>query len=379
MSKQDYYDVLGVGREASADEIKSAYRKMAFKYHPDQNQGDPEAEAKFKEAAEAYEVLRDADKRARYDRFGHAGVGGAGQANFQNAEDVFGAFGDIFGEFFGFGGGARGPRPRGGADLRYNLDVTFAEAANGTEVTLTIPRTEDCEECGGSGAQPGTAPETCQQCGGSGQVSQAQGFFRVAMACPVCRGQGRVIRTPCSECRGGGKVVREREIKVRIPAGVDDGSRLRLRGEGEPGDHGGPPGDLYVVISVRPDKIFGRDGRDILYVCEISMVQAALGDRIEVPAPPTQDSDEPVELEIPAGTQSGEHLRLRGLGFPRPGGEPGDSTCGDLLVEVIVRIPTRLTSKQEELLKEFAKLEEDRPLNKVKGMWSKAKKMATGD
>lgn len=376
-SKRDYYEVLGVERSASADEIKTAYRKLAFKYHPDKNPDDAEAEERFKEAAEAYEVLRDTDKRASYDRFGHSGVGGPGAGpGFQNAEDVFGAFGDIFGEFFGFGGGAqRGPRPRAGADLRYNLTVSFADAARGTEVTLTLPRTEDCEHCDGSGAEPGSAPETCAQCGGSGQVVQQQGFFRVAMACPVCNGQGKVIRQPCRECRGRGKVQRERDIKVRIPAGVDDGSRLRLRNEGEAGTLGGPPGDLYVVISVVPDKTFRRQGRDLIVTADISMVQAALGDRIELPSPPTRDDEGPLELDIPKGTQSGDMLRLFGLGMPRPGYD----SKGDLLVEVIVKTPTRLTSKQEELLNEFAKLEQDKPLSKAKNLWDKAKKMATGE
>lgn len=369
--KRDFYEVLGVARDAGDDEIKKAYRQLALKYHPDRNPDDPAAEENFKEAAEAYEVLRDPQKRARYDQFGHAGVGESGPG-FQNAEDIFGAFGDIFGEFFGFGGGARrgGQRGHDGADLRYNLTLSFRDAAKGIEKTLIIPRTEQCGTCKGSGAEPGTSVTTCQQCGGQGQVYQAQGFFRVAMTCPICRGRGQVIITPCHECRGQGQVVREHELKVKIPAGVDDGSRLRLRGEGENGSHGGQPGDLYVVISVEADKTFQRQGTDLIYELQIGMVQAALGDRIEVPT-----LDDPVELVIPKGTQNGKVLSLKGMGLPHP----GTGRQGDLLVEVSVTIPTTLSKKQEELLREFARLEEDKLSSKVKGLWNKVKKAATGE
>jgi len=370
-SKPDYYDVLGVERDADEDAIKRAYRKLAFKYHPDHNPDDPDAEAHFKEAAEAYEILRDPQKRARYDRFGHEGMGEFGSQGFSNPEDIFGAFGDIFSEVFGFGGHSRrGPRPHAGADLRYNLPIDFRQAAKGTEVNLRIPKQEPCPECHGSGAEPGTSPETCQQCRGAGQVYQTQGFFRVAITCPICRGEGKIIRSPCVECRGRGKVVREREIKVRVPAGVDDGSRLRLRGEGEPGGYGGPPGDLYVVISVQPDKTFRRQGQDLVVTKEISMIQAALGDKIEV-----ETLDEPVSMEIPKGTQSGRVFQIAGLGVPHPNG----GRTGDLLVEVIVKTPTSLSKKQEELLREFARLEEDKPLKKVKRVFEKVRKAATGD
>jgi molecular chaperone DnaJ len=360
---RDYYEILGCSRESSQEEIKRAYRKMAFEYHPDRNGGDPEAEAKFKEAAEAYDVLRDPDKRARYDRFGHSGVGGNGH-DFSNAEDIFSTFGDIFSEFFGFGRQARGPRPTAGADLRYNLKVSFRDAARGTEVELKIPKNVECSECEGSGAKPGTSPETCQQCGGSGQVTQSQGFFRIAVSCPVCRGQGKMIADPCAKCSGLGQVRETKMVSVRIPAGIDNGARLRLRGEGEPGQYGGPPGDLYVVIYVEEDKTFRRQGQDLILTREISFTQAALGDSISVPT-----LDEEVNLNIPRGTQSGEVLQLAGLGLPHL----GSSHTGDLLVEIRVKTPTRLSRRQEELLREFYDLEQDKPLNKVKSFFKKGK------
>jgi molecular chaperone DnaJ len=363
--KRDYYEVLGVGRSASADEIKSAYRKLALQFHPDRNPDNPEAEDKFKEAAEAYEVLGEASKRAQYDRFGHAGMNGQGFGDhFHSSEDVFSAFGDIFGDFFGFGAASGGRRrPRAGADLRYNLTVAFRDAAKGTEVELNIPKKEVCSDCSGSGSTPGHTPETCQHCRGQGQVTQSQGFFRISVPCPVCRGEGKVITHPCAKCRGQGIVQVSKNLKVRIPGGVDNGSRLRLRGEGEPGDFGGPYGDLYVVIYVEEDKIFTRRGQDLIIVADISIVQAILGSKIEVPT-----LDEPVTLEIPKGTQSGKVLRIKGLGLPHL----GSTQKGDLLVEVSVRIPTKVTKKQEELLREFDKLEESRPLNKVKDFFKKA-------
>lgn len=362
--KRDYYDVLGVVKSASADEIKSAYRKLALQYHPDRNPDNPEAEDNFKEAAEAYEVLSDASKRAQYDRFGHAGVNGQGFGDhFHSPEDVFSAFGDIFGDFFGFGGGAGRRRPRAGADLRYNLTVSFRDAAKGTEVDLNIPKREICSDCSGSGSAPGHSAETCKHCHGQGQVTQSQGFFRISVPCPVCRGEGQVVTHPCAKCRGLGIMQISKSIKVRIPAGVDNGSRLRLRGEGEPGDFGGPHGDLYVVIYVEEDKVFTRSGQDLLVAAEVSIVQAILGAKIEVPT-----LDEPVTLEIPKGTQSGKVLRIKGLGLPHL----TSTQKGDLLVEVMVRIPSTVTKKQEELLREFEKLEVGRPLNKVKDFFKKA-------
>ena len=363
MAQRDYYEVLGVSRDASEDEIKKAYRKLAMQYHPDRNPGDAEAERKFKEAAEAYDVLRDADKRARYDRFGHAGLqGGAG--GFGSTDDIFARFSDIFGDLFGFGGGTgrSGPRPMAGADLRYNLEISFEQAATGAEIPLKLPRHEECPECKGSGAAPGTKPETCRQCNGTGQVRRTQGFFQLAMPCPACHGTGQVIATPCPRCKGDGVVANVREIVVRIPAGVDTGTRLRVRGEGEAGVHGGPPGDLYVVLHVEPSKHYDRQGQDLIYECSISFVQAALGHRVEVPG-----LNGPLPLEIPRGIQSGTPLRLKGEGMPYP----GRSQRGDLLVVVKVLTPTKLSERQEELLREFESLGEESFLEKAKKVGKK--------
>ncbi|WP_319467167.1 molecular chaperone DnaJ [uncultured Pseudodesulfovibrio sp.] len=373
MSKRDYYEVLGVSREAGQDEIKSAYRKLAFKFHPDRNQDDPDAESKFKEAAEAYEVLGDDGKRQTYDRFGHDGLNGNGfSGGFSSNEDIFGAFSDIFGEVFGFSSGGRGGanRPRPGADLRYNLDISFREAAKGAEVDITIPVEQECDDCQGSGAAPGTTPEVCPQCGGTGTVQQAQGFFRISVTCPQCRGAGSMISDPCPECMGRGTVIRDKDLKVRIPAGVDNNSRLRLRGEGEGGTNGGPPGDLYVVIHVEPDSVFERQGQSLIIRREITFVEAALGHRLEVPT-----LDDPVNLDIPKGTQSGEVFRLRGLGLPHL----GSAHKGDLLVEVSVKTPTHLNKRQEELLAEFAEIEAGKLTTKAKGFFKKAKDKVMGE
>ncbi|MDR2695260.1 MAG: molecular chaperone DnaJ [Deltaproteobacteria bacterium] len=361
MNLRCYYEVLEVSREASEDEIKRAYRKLAMQHHPDRNPDDPGAERKFKEAAEAYDILRDPERRARYDRFGHAGVQqGAGMGGFSSAEDIFVHFSDIFGDLFGFAGArGGGPRPTPGPDLRYNLKVSFKQAATGAEIPLKLPRRVTCDECGGSGAAPGTKPETCRQCGGSGQIRRSQGFFQIAVSCPVCRGEGKIIVTPCPRCRGEGVLPQMRELTVRVPAGVDTGTRLRLRGEGENGMYGGPPGDLYVVLAVEEDRTFRRQGQDLIHSCKISFPQAALGIRLEVPS-----LDGPVALDVPKGTQSGAVLRLKGRGMPYL----GQSRNGDLLVEVIVQTPTRLSARQEELLRELDQLlrGEDGPLDKVK-------------
>ena len=357
MTARDYYDVLSVSRDAGTEEIRHAYRKLAMRYHPDRNPGDAEAELKFREAAEAYDVLRDPEKRARYDRFGHAGVQGSGAGGFGNAEDIFAHFSDIFGDLFGFGGGARGSRAEAGADLRYNLTISFAQAAHGDEVSLSVPHHVECPDCKGSGAAPGTRPETCPQCHGTGQVRRNQGFFQLAMPCTACGGTGRVIRKPCARCKGEGRVEDEHEIRVRIPAGVDNGTRLRVRGEGEAGVHGGPPGDLYVVLNVEQDSRWERRGQDLIFTQEISFVQAALGCRVEVPG-----IDGPLGMEIPKGVQSGALLRLAGQGMPWP----GRKQRGDLLVSVKVVTPTRLSARQEELLREFERAGEETPFAKVK-------------
>jgi len=370
MSKRDYYEILEVERTASQDEIKTAYRKLAFKYHPDRNQDDPDAESKFKEAAEAYEVLGNQEKRQAYDRFGHDGVNSNGFSGFSSNEDIFGAFSDIFGEVFGFSSAGRSNRPRAGSDLRYNLEISFREAAKGTEVGIKIPVEVSCEACGGSGAAPGSTPETCPQCGGSGTVQQAQGFFRISATCPQCRGAGKLITDPCDTCMGRGSVIKDKDLNVRIPAGVDNNSRLRLRGEGEAGVNGGPPGDLYVVIRVAPDETFERQGQNLIINREISMVEAALGHRMEVPT-----LDEPVNLDIPSGTQSGEVFRLRGLGLPHL----GSTQNGDLLVEIRVKTPSKLNSRQEEILKEFAEIEAGKLKNRAKGFFKKAKDKVMGE
>ena len=355
MSQRDYYEVLGVSRSAGDDEIKRAYRRLAMKYHPDHNPGDAEAEQKFKEAAEAYDVLRDAEKRARYDRFGFAGVQG-GEGGFGSADDIFARFGDIFGDLFGFSQG-HGRRPSAGADLRYNLTISFEQAANGDKITLKLPKHIQCPDCKGSCAAPGCKPETCRHCNGAGQVRRSQGFFQISMPCPICHGEGRVIAKPCPRCKGNGVVSDTRELEVHVPAGVDNGTRLRVRGEGEPGEHGGPPGDLYVVLSVENDERWERHGQDLLYRLEVSFVQAALGCKAEGPG-----LDGTLPLEVPRGIQSGSLLRLAGQGMPYP----GHNTRGDMLVEVKVITPTGLTAKQEELLKEFDLAGKESPMAKIK-------------
>ena len=367
MIQRDYYEVLSVERNASGEEIKKAYRKMAMQYHPDRNPGDASAEAKFKEAAEAYDVLRDENKRARYDRFGHAGLGQ--QGGFQSNEDIFSHFGDIFSDLFGFsmGGGARGRRnrPQQGADLRYNLGISFRQAAKGDNVTIKLPRSATCPDCKGSRAAPGTSPESCRACGGVGQVRHNQGFFQLSVPCPSCQGLGETISSPCPRCKGRGSVHEVRELSVRIPAGVDTGNRLRVRGEGEGGSNGGPNGDLYVVVQVDNDNTFTREGQNLMVSREVSFVQAALGDKIEVPT-----LDEPITVEVPKGTQSGEVFRIAGQGLPYPGRQVN----GDLLVEVKVRTPTRLNARQEELLREFAEVDSQKTINKAKKIMKKVGK-----
>jgi molecular chaperone DnaJ len=353
--QRDYYEVLGVDRNASDDDIKRSYRKLAMQYHPDRNPGDARAEERFKEAAEAYDVLRDPDKRSRYDRFGHAGVQGGG-GGFGSAEDIFSHFSDIFGDLFGFAQGNAG-RSMSGEDLRYNLTITFDQAANGDTVTINVPKRGTCPDCHGNGAAPGTKPETCRQCNGAGQIRQTRGFFQMAATCPICRGSGKMVAKPCPRCRGEGIVPQTKELEVKIPAGVDTGMRLRLSGEGEAGMHGGPPGDLYVFLTVEADNRFQRDGQNLLFIQEISFVQAALGHRVEVPG-----LNGPLSLDIPKGTQSGSLLRLAEQGMPFP----GRRQRGDLMVEVKVLTPTHLTEEQVELLKAFERAGEKNPIEKVR-------------
>lgn len=359
MEKRDYYEILGIGRDADPDEIKKAYRTMALKYHPDRNPGDQEAEELFKEAAEAYEVLHDPQKKQIYDQYGHEGLQGTGFSGFGGFEDVFSSFGDLFEEFFGGSRRRRRSGPTRGRDLRFDLEIEFGEAAAVKEAELSIPREEDCPACQGSGSSTGTR-QTCSTCGGQGQVHQTRGFFRMSTTCPTCGGQGRIVADPCEECVGRGRIQKEKVVSVRIPAGVDTGSRLRLRGEGEAGRLGGPPGDLYVVIHVKPHEFFEREGDHVICRIPVSMVDAALGAEIEAP---TLDGSR--TLKIPKGTNSGDVLRFRGEGFPNLRGYGS----GDQIMEMQVLTPTKLTKRQEELLREFAELEKERN-QKDKKSWT---------
>jgi molecular chaperone DnaJ len=354
VSKRDYYEVLGIDRQASDQEIKSAYRKLALKYHPDRNPGDHQAEERFKEAAEAYAILADAEKRGLYDRFGHAGVSGAAAgagAGFDPT--IFADFGDIFsglGDMFGFGDVFGGRRRRGGpqrgADLRYDLEISFDESYDGTETSIQIPREETCESCKGSGAAAGSSPETCPQCRGTGQLRYQQGFLTVARPCGTCRGTGRIISKPGQECRGAGRIARDRKITVKIPPGIATGQRLRLYSEGEHGTAGGPPGDLYVVVHVQEHSLFHREGDDLYCEIPVTFPLLALGGELRVP---TVKEEETVTL--PSGTQTGARFKLRGKGMPNVSGRGH----GDLYVVVRAQVPKKLTRDQKHLLEELAK------------------------
>jgi molecular chaperone DnaJ len=349
VSKRDYYEVLGLSRTATDQEIKSAYRKLALKHHPDRNPGDTAAEEKFKEAAEAYAVLADADKRAAYDRFGHAAVNQGGAPGFDPSVfsdfgDIFGGLGDIFGDMFGGGRGRRGPRR--GNDLGYDLEIPFEESATGAEMSLKIPREETCETCRGSGAAGGAGPETCPQCRGLGQVRYQQGFFTVARTCNQCRGAGRIITKPCPACRGNGRITQERQLTVKIPAGIATGQRLRLTGEGQHGAQGGPPGDLYITIHVADHPVFRREDDDLHCEMGIAFATMALGGTVKAP---TLDGEESVS--IPEGTQSGTTFRLRGRGMPNVSGRGR----GDLFVTVTVAVPRKLTRDQRKVVDELRK------------------------
>jgi molecular chaperone DnaJ len=345
-AKKDYYEVLGVNRDASEEEIKKAFKKLAMKFHPDRNPDNPKAEESFKEAKEAYEILSDDQKRAAYDQYGHAGVdpsmGGAGFGGF-NSGNFSDAFGDIFGDIFG---GARNQRSNvyRGADLRYNLEISLEDAAKGTETKIRIPVQTSCETCHGSGARPGTSPVTCTTCNGHGQVRMQQGFFSVQQTCPKCHGTGKMVKEPCPTCHGGGRVKQNKTLNVKIPAGVDEGDRIRLSGEGEAGVNGGPTGDLYVVVHLKEHPIFQREGANLHCEMPISFSTAALGGEIEVPT-----LDGAAKMKIPAETQTGSVFRLRGKGI-----KPlRSSEHGDLMVHVVVETPVRLTEKQKDLLREF--------------------------
>ncbi len=347
--KSDYYDILGVNRNASDEEIKKSYRQMALTYHPDRNPGDKEAEERFKEAAEAYEVLRDPEKRQIYDRYGHAGLQGTGFQGFRGFDDIFSSFGDIFDDFFSFGSGSRSRRrARKGSDLQYDLKISFLDAVFGKEKEIEIPKVQTCQSCNGTGVERGYQREACRACGGRGQIVRSQGFIRIATTCPSCGGAGEVITHPCRECRGTGRAQVRKKINVKIPPGVDNGMSLKLTGEGGQSSNGGPPGDLYVQIHVEPHEFFERQKDDVICRVPISFVDAALGATLEIP---TLDGSE--RLHIPEGTQPGDVLRLRDKGISRLRGQGR----GDQVVILDVRIPKKLSKEQEELLREFARLE----------------------
>jgi len=362
--KRDYYEILGVSRNATDQEIKSAYRKLALQFHPDRNPGNKEAEEKFKEAAEAYAVLSDGQKRANYDRFGHAGVSGAAGGGFGGFDpSVFADFSDILGDIFGFGdmfgsGRRGGTRVQRGADLRYDLDLTFEEAAFGTTTKIKVPRHETCSECGGSGGQKGAAPITCPTCNGYGQVRFQQGFFSITRTCSQCHGTGQIIKNRCTVCHGDGRVVREKTLELKVPPGVDIGSKLRVSGEGDAGGKGGPSGDLYVVLNVQEHEFFERRDHDLYCHIPITFPQAALGAQIAVP---TLEGEEE-KLSVPAGTQGGSMFRIKGRGISKRGG----SARGDLYVMVTVVVPTKLSREQKELLTKLASTieTENKPIQK---------------
>ncbi len=344
VSKADYYEVLGVSRNASDQELKSAYRKQALKYHPDRNPGNREAEEKFKEASEAYQVLSDAEKRAAYDRYGHAGVSGQGfgAGPFAGGVDLGDIFGDLFGEMFNMGGGAhRATRQHRGDDLRFDLTIDFEDAIFGTETEVKLRRLDVCTACNGRGSASGRGPSVCSQCQGRGQIRYQQGFFSVARTCTACGGTGSVIGDPCPTCRGEGRAAREVKLNVKVPPGVEDGTRIRYAGEGDAGRAGGPKGDLYIILSIRPHDFFERSGHDLHCVVPISFPQAALGAEFEIAG-----IDGPINIKVPEGTQSGKELRIRGRGVPYL----NDKGHGDLIVKIIVQIPRKLSRAQRDLV-----------------------------
>lgn len=388
MGQRDYYEILGVERGASADALKSAYRKLAMQHHPDRNGGSEESLAAFKEISEAYAVLSDDQKRAAYDRFGHAGVGGAGGgapfgqgggAGFHDINDIFSqVFGDAFGDVFGArGGGGRGRGPRRGSDLRYDLEITLEQAYRGADVEISAPTVAVCETCDGSGAKAGAKPQTCSTCQGAGRIRQANGFFQMERTCPQCGGAGQRLAPSdaCTTCQGHGQVRKTRTLELKVPAGVDDGSRIRLSGEGDTGSGGGPRGDLYVFVSVKPHELFERDNLDLLVTVPVPMTVAALGGEIDAPCLVSDACDGRCKaaVSVPAGAQTGKTVRIKGKGMPHLNGR----SRGDLVVELFVETPTDLTARQKELLQELAQsfCEEQNPRNtsfagKAKRFWA---------
>lgn len=355
MQKRDYYEILGVERNASADEIKKAYRKMAMQYHPDRNPDNKEVEELFKESSEAYEILSDPEKRSIYDRFGHNGLSNTGFSGFSNVEDIFSSFSDIFEDFFGLGRRSRDSR-RKGHDLRYDLSITYEEAFTGTEKKIEFNKKTKCKSCNGSGAKAGTTPKKCPKCNGTGQVAFSQGFISFSSTCAYCSGVGTFIQDKCHDCRGLGKVSEKKNLTVKIPKGIDAESRLRIQGEGEEGSHGGSNGDLYIFISLKEHDFFERDGDDVICKVPISFPQACLGDEIEIPA-----LSEKVKISIPRGTQSGDIIKIKNEGFPRL----NRFGRGDQIIQIVIKTPKRLTKRQEELLREFAEISgEDVPKQK---------------
>jgi molecular chaperone DnaJ len=369
VTKLDYYEVLQVSRTATDQELKTSYRKLAMQYHPDRNPGNAEAEERFKQCSEAYQVLSDPEKRAAYDRYGHAGVGGAGAAGnpFVNAQDLGDIFGDIFGEMFGGASGRRtGSRAQRGRDLRYDQTITFEEAVFGKEVEVSVRRMEPCETCSGTGTKSSRGPATCPQCQGRGQVRFQQGFFSVARTCAQCNGTGQVITDPCSTCHGDGRVEKQHTVEVKIPAGVEEGTRIRYQGGGDAGRFGGPAGDLYIVLTVKPHEYFERDGNDLHCVVPISFTQAALGDELNIA---TLDGE--VKLKVPEGTQSGKVFRLRSKGVPYL----NEHGRGDLLVEVAVQTPKKLSRTQRDLLKQLGEGLEIENTPTSRSLFSKVKEI----
>lgn len=365
--KRDYYEVLIVERSSTKVEIDRAYRKLAIKYHPDSNRDDPDAVAKFKEVSEAYEVLSDPEKRGRYDQFGHAGVNGQGGSQFTGFDDIGDLFGDMLGEMFGGGRSSRrsgGKRVRRGEDIRCDLTLTLEEAVRGASKEVAFRRRKTCTTCSGSGAAPGSQPISCATCGGRGQVIQQAGILRVQTACPTCRGAGKTISQPCTSCRGAGLESEKATLTVDIPAGVDDGMRVRLSGEGEASPDGGPSGDCYCFITVKPHSLFRRDGKNLVLQFPISYSQAALGAEVDVPT-----LDGPAKMRIEAGTQSGDVFRMRGKGVVEPGG----TRAGDLLIQLVIEVPKKLSEEQERLLRKLAELDHESVLPAHKSFFEKLK------